>query len=158
MEMNTLTDFNVSINVNRFKQRLSGVMEWLLHPREFKVGHLNSDVLTAFGWHADLPEDIRHDRLIAAEGELGDEHIAKVLAWLRNSWSHHPNDKFVEHSEKAADDYDWFSSNVSYTSGYYNARKRAIVLLEEQYHRLRRYGLAKSKSEGGPLRCFLVTY
>jgi hypothetical protein len=158
IESNFLKDFNASINVTKFKQRLSGIMEWLINPREFKVGHLNSDVLTAFGWHADLVEDARHERLIAAEGELGDEHIAKVLLWLRNSWSHHPNYKFVEYSESAADDYDWFSSNVTGYSGYYNARKKVNSLLEDQYYRLRRYGLARSKNELGPLRCFLVTY
>ena len=57
VQKHSANNTTISINVSKFKQRLRGIMEWLLNPHAVKVGQLNQNVLTAFDWHANLDED-----------------------------------------------------------------------------------------------------
>lgn len=147
---------SLSLPVSLFKERLRSVVQWLLHPRHGEIGELNQNVLTSFGWHAYFDEGLRRTSLLVAENELGEEHVAKVLAWLTNAWRNHPIDKFGEYSEVAEADYDWFRSNVGGNAHYFRLKMELRTLLEEKYDRLVSEGRIRSSVE--ITRFYLVTY
>ncbi len=91
-QLNKYTDANISVicPLTEFRQRLSSLLSWWSRPKRANADGLNINVLTSFGWHSWLNEEERKECLIAAAGELGEEHVHNVLLWLCNSWSSNP--------------------------------------------------------------------
>ncbi len=83
---------------------------------------LNQDVITAFGWHAYLSDEPRHEALVGAAIVWGDDHILRVLELLRNTWPRNPNlDIYVD---TVNEDYEWFVNSIS--NQYYRQRRNSI--------------------------------
>lgn len=72
---------------------------------------LNQDVITAFGWHADLSDEVRHHALTGAAIVWGEDHILRVLELLRNTWQHNPNLEI--YIDTVNEDYEWFCNSIS---------------------------------------------
>jgi hypothetical protein len=147
---------STAFHVSQFGQRLGNMLQWFLHPRQGEIGELGQDVLTSFGWHAYFNEDLRQMALLAAENELGEEHVTRVLGWLTNAWKNHPLEKFGEYSEIASADFDWFRSNVSSSATYFRLKKELDAQLETQYDRLFSEGRIRHDAE--IMRFYLVSF
>jgi hypothetical protein len=72
---------------------------------------LNQDVITAFGWHANLMDNTRREALTGAAIVWGEDHILRVLELLKNTWQHNPNLEI--YVDTVNEDYEWFSNLIS---------------------------------------------
>jgi hypothetical protein len=72
---------------------------------------LNQDVITAFGWHANLSDETRREALTGAAIVWGEDHILRVLELLKNTWQHNPNLEI--YVDTVNEDCDWFSRSIS---------------------------------------------
>lgn len=87
---------------------------------------LNEDVITPFGWHAELDEESRHTALEYASEVYRESHIMKILSFLDNTWRKHPT--HYVYQPKVHTDREWFEVNMSFNSLYL---RKKIQLREE---------------------------
>lgn len=145
-------------DVSKFRQRLRSMMRWVFNPKLKPVGELRTNVLTAFGWHAYLNEDIRQDSLLAAVNELGGTHVSKVLLWLKSSWPTNPIMP-EEYSLNASQDYSWFCSSVVENTVYFRLKRKLLTTLQTECRRLAKEGKIEFSEHTGSIeRFYMITY
>lgn len=145
-------------HVTRFRQRLKGLLRWWLFPRQTPIGELDTNVLTSFGWHAYLKEDVRQESLLAATNELGETRISNVLLWLKNSWPTNPIMP-EEYSFHVRQDYNWFRSNLGENAYYFRLKNELLFDLQRECQRLLREKKIKLFEDARAIgRFFLITY
>jgi len=145
-------------HVTRFRQRLRNLTRWWFHHDSKPVGGLNTNVLTSFGWHAYLNENLRQERLMDATHELGETHVSNVLLWLKNSWPMNPIMP-EEYSFHVSQDYHWFHSNFGDNAYYFRLKNELFLALQSECQRLIRERRVRLFEDARAIeRFFLIAY
>jgi len=103
------------------------------------VGVLNTNIVTAYGWHAYNGTSERHSALISATDAYGFTHIRRLLHWLSIAWPRHP--LLYIYSSQVRKDYDWYKANVaSGRSVYWKQKTEFVQSLDSEFSSLTNTG------------------
>jgi uncharacterized C2H2 Zn-finger protein len=88
------------------------------------------DVITPFGWHAWLPDNVRHSALDYSLIHFPEHRILHLLLWMKNAWPKNPN--LDQYGEIVIGDYRWFERERVSTA-YHIAKRNLIFKLEDEF-------------------------
>jgi hypothetical protein len=114
-----------------FDKRLRRLVDWWLKPPRLRPDELDVNVLTSFGWHSYLSEDIRQEALTLAAYGLNGTRVTRLLNFLKNTWPKNPNMP-MEYSFNVKRDYDWFYENFGDNIRRYHLKKRFLLALQDE--------------------------
>lgn len=142
-------------HITKFRERLSSLKYWFFYRNRNPIDQLDTDVLTSFGWHAYLNENVRRECLLNAMSVLGETRVANVLLWLKNTW---PNNPIMpeEYSFNVAQDYDWVRSNFEENIHYYRLKNELLHTLQYECQRLIRERRIKLFEDSKAIEYFLL--
>lgn len=119
---------SIILTLRRFRSLIIKHLLGLLE--QIDSSKLREDVITAFGWHANESDEIRHRALDDASVAWGEQHISKLLKLLLNEWRNHPTNDVYVHMVK--DDYDWFDETHIKDSIYTVQKKQLLRELRSE--------------------------
>ena len=147
----------IVFHASKFRQRLRNLLDWWFSLHTIHAGELGTNVLTHFGWHAYLTEDIRQEALVSATNELKEQHVTDVLLLLKNWWPNNPNIP-EEYSFNVSQDYVWYRSNIGQNARCFRLKNELLQRLQFEYQRLIGEGLIRLPHSRAIERFFVITY
>jgi uncharacterized C2H2 Zn-finger protein len=91
------------------------------------------DVITPFGWHAWLPDNVRHSALDYSLIHFSEHRILHLLFWMKNAWPKNPN--LEQYGEIVIGDYRWFERERISTA-YHTAKRNLIFKLQDDFSKV----------------------